>query len=100
MKSPTSVKEVQALNGKLVALARFISRSIDNFAHFFHTLKNNKTFKWTNECEEAFKKLKDYLATSLTLTRPELGETLYICLVASNKAVSLVLIREEDNNQS
>ena len=68
MKSPTNVKEVQMLNSILVTLTRFISKSADNFAHFFHTLKNNKTFEWTNECEEAFKKLKIYLATPPILT--------------------------------
>ena len=97
MKSPTSVKEVQALNGRLAALTRFISRSADNLAPFFHTLKNNKTFEWTNECKEAFKKLKVYLATPPILTRPEAGETLYLYLVASQRAVSSVLIREEND---
>ena len=100
MKSPTNVKEVHALNSRLVALIQFISRSADNFAHFFHVLKNNKTFEWTNECEEAFKKLKDYLATPSILTRSEAGETLYLYLVASNQAVSLVLIKEEKDNQN
>ena len=68
MKSPTSVKDVQALNDRLAAFTRFISRLIDNFAPFFHVLKNNKTFEWTNKCEEAFKKLKDYLVTLPILT--------------------------------
>ena len=68
MKSSTNVKDIQALNNKLVALTRFISRSTDNFTPFFHTLKNNKAFKWTNKCEESFKKLKVYLATSPILT--------------------------------
>ena len=56
------------LNRKLAALTQFISRSIDNHASFFNLLKNNKTFEWTNECEEAFKKIKDYLATPPILT--------------------------------
>ena len=51
MKIPTSIKEGQTLNNRLVALTWFISRSADNFALFFHVLKNNKTFKRTNECE-------------------------------------------------
>ena len=62
-------------------------------------LKNNKIFEWTKECEEAFKKLKIYLATPLILIRPELGETLYLYLAASHKAVSSVLIRVDNDNQ-
>ena len=98
MKSLTSMKEEEVLNGKLAALTRFISRSANNFAPFFYMLKNHKTFEWTNKCKEAFKKLKIYLATPPILTQPEPGETLYLYLAASHKAVSLVLIREDYGN--
>ena len=67
MKSLINIKEVQELNGRLATLDRFISRLVDNFAPFFHTLKNNKTM-WTNKCKKAFKKLKVYLATPPILT--------------------------------
>ena len=45
MKSPVNVKEVQALNGKVVILTRFISRSTDNQTPFCNLLKNNRTFE-------------------------------------------------------
>ena len=64
----------------------------------FIRLKIIKTFEWTNKCEKAFKKLKIYLATPPILTRLEMGETLYLYLVASHKAVSLILIKEDNNN--
>ena len=99
MKSPIDVKEVQVLNDKLVALTRFISRSVNNFAPFFHMLKNNKTFEWTNIYEEAFKNIKDYLVTLLILTQLEMGEILYLYLDALDKAVSSILIKEEKDNQ-
>ena len=96
---PDKRKRSQMLNGRLIALTRFISRSAGNLVPFFHTFKNNKTFEWTNECEEAFKRLKVYLATPPILTRPEAGETLYLYLAASQRAVSSVLIREENDIQ-
>ena len=69
MKSLINVRKVQALNDRLKAFTRFISKSIDNHAHFFfYLLKNNKPFEWTNKYEEAFKKLKEYLVTPLILT--------------------------------
>ena len=55
-----NLKEVQSLNGKVAALNRFVSRAIDKFLPFFHTLK--KSFEWMAECQQAFKDLK---ATSL-----------------------------------
>ena len=49
MKPLRNVKEVQSLNGKVVALNRFILRATDKCLPFFRTLK--KSFEWTNECE-------------------------------------------------
>ena len=42
------VKEVQSLNGRVVALNRFASRVTDKYLPFFKTLK--KAFKWIDEC--------------------------------------------------
>ena len=47
MKSMTTVKEVQILNGPLVALNRFLSRSFDKFKpHFLAIKKNEADFCW------------------------------------------------------
>ena len=56
-----NVKEVQSLNRKVAVLNRFVSRATDKCLPFFHTLK--KSFKWTNECQQAFEELKAYLST-------------------------------------
>ena len=48
MAPPRNVKEMQSLNGKIVALNRFVSRATDKCLPFFRTLK--KSFKWTAEC--------------------------------------------------
>ena len=45
------------------------------------------------ECDSAFKDLKSYLASPPILTRPNLGEDLYMYLAVSDHAVSSVLIR-------
>ena len=44
----TTVKEVQSLTGKAVALNKFISKSTDKCLPFFKILK--KAFQWTEEC--------------------------------------------------
>ena len=49
-----------------------------------------------NKCEEAFKGLKEYLACPLLLSKPLPGEVLYVYLADSEKAVSSVLIREDN----
>ena len=46
--SPKMVKEVQSLNGKIVALNRFVLRATNKCLPFFRILK--RPFKWIDEC--------------------------------------------------
>jgi hypothetical protein len=57
MRSPTSVKEVQQLTGRIAALSRFLSCAGERSCHFFAALKKGERFTWTEQCEEAFGKL-------------------------------------------
>ena len=97
VKSPKTVKEVQSLTGKVVALNRFVSRATDKCMPFFKVLK--KAFQWTGECEEAFAKLNEYLTKPPLLSPSVMGEKLYLYLVVSNTSVSSALIRKEGNVQ-
>ena len=61
MPPPSSMKEVQRLTGRIVALRRFVSRASDKCHPFFQVLK--KAFQWDTKCEEAFAALKTYLSS-------------------------------------
>ena len=91
------MKEVQNLIEKVAALNRFVSRATDKCMLFFKILK--KAFQWTDECEEALAKLKEYLTKPPLLSPSMMGEKLYLYLVVSNTLVSSVLIKEEENVQ-
>ena len=95
MKSPSSVKEVQQLTGRLAALNRFLSKSAEKSLPFFKTLGARRKFEWTKECEEAFGDLKKYLREMPLLTRPQAGEQLYMYLGVSEAATSAVLLRKD-----
>ncbi|XP_074374423.1 uncharacterized protein LOC141714827 [Apium graveolens] len=100
MKSPTSVKQVQSLTGRIAALNRFVSKSSDRCKEFFKAIKGRgKDFLWTPECEEAFLKIKEQLGNPPMLTKLEDGETLIIYLVVSEYFVSAVLVKEEASHQ-
>jgi len=70
---------------------------MDKCLPFFKILR--KTFVWSNECEEAFCQLKEYLANPPLLSSPEEGEILYLYLAVSPSTVSSVLVREESEVQ-
>ena len=90
MMSPRSVKEVQRLTGRIVALNRFVSRATDKCLPFFKTLK--QAFQWTDEFEAAFQALKAYLFKPPLLSPFVEGEDLFLYLAVSQTAVSSVLI--------
>jgi hypothetical protein len=94
MRSPTSVKEVQQLAGRIAALSRFLSCAGEKSFHFFSTLRKSERFIWSPQCEEAFQKLKAFLASPPILTRPEKGNTLYLYLAVSDNALSFTLVQE------
>ena len=77
MKSPTKIKELQSLTGKVAALSRFISKSIDKCVPFFNLLRGNKKFEWNLDCKQAFQELKNHLSQPRVLSKPIDQETLY-----------------------
>jgi len=93
MQAPCTTKQLQQLTGRIAALNRFISRSTDKCLTFFKIFR--MMFVWSNECEEAFGQLKEYLAYPPLLSSPEEGEILYLYLAISPSTVSSVLVREE-----
>ena len=51
------------------------------------------------ECERAFQDLKKFLVEPPMLSKPRNEEPLYIYLSVTVKAISLILVREEEKQQ-
>ncbi|XP_056694947.1 uncharacterized protein [Spinacia oleracea] len=83
----------------MAALTRFISKSADKSLPFFQVLKGNKTFKWGEEQEKAFKEVKNHLKSLPTIARPEVGDILQLYISASKKTVAAALVVEKDKIQ-
>nr|KYP68807.1 Retrovirus-related Pol polyprotein from transposon 17.6 [Cajanus cajan] len=99
MRSPSIVKEVQQLTGRMASLSRFLSKSANKAVPLFQCLRKNDRFAWTNECEETFTELKRSLASPPILTKPRLNLPLLIYISASDRAVSAVLVQEREGTQ-
>ncbi|GKV24937.1 hypothetical protein SLEP1_g34474 [Rubroshorea leprosula] len=94
-----TVKDVQRLTDCVAALHKFIARSVKRCLPFFKALREPKNFQWTDECQQAFDELKRYLASAPLLSKPMEGESLYLYLGVTEKAVSSILLREENKHQ-
>ncbi|XP_072080985.1 uncharacterized protein [Arachis hypogaea] len=99
MKSPRCVKDVQRLSGRLTALSCFLGTSAARALPFFNLMKKGIVFEWTQASEEAFKHLKEILATPPVLGKPKAGEPLYLYLSITEEALAAVLVREEGKVQ-
>ncbi|XP_068473816.1 uncharacterized protein [Phaseolus vulgaris] len=85
MRSLATVKEVQQLTGRMTALSRFLSAGEDKGYLYFQCLKKNHRFTWTHEFEDAFLKLKEYLASPLVLF--------------TDREINLVIVQEQNQTQ-
>ena len=97
MPSPSGIKEVQRLTGRIAALSRFVFRASDKCQPFFQVLK--KAFQWDTKCEEAFSALKTYLSSPPILVSPIKGELLTLYLVVSNFSTSAILVKDKERVQ-
>jgi hypothetical protein len=63
-------------------------------------LKKSGKFKWTNEVNDAFEKLKAYLTSSLVLTPPMKKEDMLLYIAATTMVVNAAIIveREEEGH--
>ena len=97
MSSPSRIKEVQQLKGRIASLSRFVSRASDKCQPFFQVLK--KAFQWDEKCEEAFTALKTYMSSPPILVSLVEGELLTLYLAVSDFSASAVLVRDKERVQ-
>jgi len=99
MKSPSCIREVQQLTGRMASLARFLAKSRDRGHLYFQCLMKNEKFQWTPECEQALLELKEYLGRPPVLSRPKAGFPLQLYIVVTQYAISSVLVQEREEIQ-
>ena len=99
LRPPSNPKEVQVLTGMLAALNRFISKFADRCRPFYQLLKEWKGFQWNEECDKAFRDLKEYLMQAPMLTAPDSREDLFMYLSVSDHAISAVLLKDRGVQQ-
>ena len=71
-----------------------MSRATDKCLPFFHIL--NKSFKWTEEFQQALKDLKAYLSSPSLLSLSKHRKELFLYLAVSPAVINAALIREEE----
>ena len=104
MLSPSSIKEVQRLTGRIAALSRFVSRASDKCHPFFQILK--KSFPMRCTLRRSICSAKNLSESpppppppSPVLESPFEGELLTLYLAVSDFSTIAVLIRDKERVQ-
>ena len=89
---PTLVQEVRSFLG----LANYFRKFMQGYSRMVSPLtdltRSNKAWKWTNECSEAFKKVKYSLTHAPVLRMPDFSKPFEVVADASKYASGAVLM--------
>ncbi|GKC39336.1 hypothetical protein Tco_1051720 [Tanacetum coccineum] len=97
--TPRSPKQIRSLFLQLTAISKFIPK----LAELKHPLREarmrtetTKEAGWTNEAEDAFRRIKMKLGKLQTFAIPKEGETLMLCIRQRTKTISYALLIERE----
>ena len=89
--TPMSIKEVRHFNGMCSYYWKFIPHFSDITKCFNDMMKKGAVFKWTNECDNVFKLLKEKLMEEPVLINPQVNKDYIIHCDASKFSYSGIL---------
>jgi hypothetical protein len=94
MRPPARLKHVQKLTGSVATLSCFISRLAERALPIFKLMRGSGPFTWTEEAEQAFQEMKQYLTSLPVLVASDPGEMLFLYLAATTEVIIMVLVAE------
>ena len=97
---PQTLREMQKLAGRVTALGCFISKLGECALPFFKLMKKKGPFEWTQEADQAFQDLKNYLTSPPLMVAPRHLEPLVLSLAATPYSASIALVAVPEERQA
>jgi hypothetical protein len=95
---PSSLCQLQSLQGKANFLRRFIPNYAEITRGFTHLLKKDSEFVWDKIANNAFETLKLSLTKAPLLFPPDYSRDYFLYLAASEYTIGMVLVQEDDHH--
>ncbi|XP_027169542.1 uncharacterized protein LOC113769278 [Coffea eugenioides] len=99
MPVPKTQKDVKSFLGKINFIGRFIAQLTHTCEPLFKLLKKNVPLHWSEECQQAFDKIKDYLLHPPVLVPPKPGRPLIMYLSVLDEAMGYVLGQHDESGK-
>ena len=99
MPAPRTEREIRGFLGRLQYISRFIARLTNICEPIFHLLRKKQPTVWDDDCQRAFKKVKEYLLSPLVLVPPTPGWPLLLYLSVSYMALGFMLAQLNDSGK-
>ncbi|OMO98613.1 reverse transcriptase [Corchorus capsularis] len=91
---PVNQKQLKSLMGKLSYIRRFIPALGDIVAPFQSLLKKGVPFIWGEPQQKSLERVKEVLASPLTMTPPIKGQPMMLYLTSTNESIGGLLVQE------
>ncbi|XP_066952544.1 uncharacterized protein [Macrobrachium rosenbergii] len=91
---PRSRREVRKFLGMVGYYRRFCKNFSEVVAPLNELTSSKRKFVWTPVCEEAFRRAKDFLASSPVLKAPDFGSPFAVEVDASDRGIGAVLLQK------
>lgn len=93
---PSSLRQLQILQGKASFLRRFIPNYAEVTKGFTRLLKQNTPFYWDEIAQKYFDALKHTLTHAPLLHPPNYNQDYFLYLAASHSTIGMVLVQEDE----
>ncbi|XP_070008170.1 uncharacterized protein [Nicotiana sylvestris] len=93
---PKNKKDVMSFLGRHNCISRFIAQSTVIYEPIVKMLKKDAATKWTDDCQKAFNRIKDYLSTPPILVPLEPGRPLLLYLAVLDGPFGCVLGQHDE----
>ena len=96
---PRTEREIRGFLGRLQYISRFITRLTDICEPIFRLLRKNQPIVWNDDCQHAFKKIKECLLSPPVLVPPTPEHSLLLYLSVSDMALGCMLAQLDDSGK-
>jgi ribonuclease HI len=99
MPAPRTEKEIRSFLGRINYIARFITQLTATYEPLFKLLRKDVKIKWTEDCQRAFDKIKEYLLNPPILVPPTPGRPLILYLTVQEASMGCMLGQQDETGK-